>query len=69
VATAHKRELRRPLRDIAERLGARRADELAGELSLLINGAFVSSQALDPGEARPMLKAAANALVAAARAS
>jgi AcrR family transcriptional regulator len=69
VAVAHKRELRRRFRDIAERLGARRPGELAGQLSLLINGAFVSSQALDPGEATPMLKGAANALIATARAS
>jgi AcrR family transcriptional regulator len=67
VAAAHKRELRRRLQAIAERLGARRPEELAGQLSLLINGAFVSAQVLDPGEATPLLKAAARALVAASR--
>jgi hypothetical protein len=36
-------------------------------LSLLINGAFVSSQVLSPGEAGPLLRATARALIAAAR--
>lgn len=63
VATAHKRELRRRLRDIAQRLGVDRPDELAAALSLLINGAFVSSNMLDPGEAIPVLQEAAKALV------
>ncbi len=63
VATAHKRELRRRLRGIVQRLGAERPDELAAALSLLINGAFVSSNVLDPGEAIPVLQAAARALV------
>jgi AcrR family transcriptional regulator len=69
VAAAHKRELRRRLRGIAERLGASRPDELAGQLSLLINGAFVSAQVLDPGEATPLLKATARALFAASGAA
>jgi hypothetical protein len=34
-------------------MAAKRPDELAGQLSLLINGAFVSAQVLDPGEATP----------------
>ena len=63
VASAHKHELRRRLRGIAERLRVKGADQLAGQLSLLINGAFVSSQVLSPGEVR----ATARALVAAAR--
>jgi AcrR family transcriptional regulator len=66
VATAHKLELRRRLRDMAERLKARHPDELAGQLSLLINGAFVSSQALSEGEATPLLQATAHALLASA---
>ena len=68
VAAAHKRELRRRLKGIAERLHARRPDELAGQLSLLINGAFVSSQVLSADEAVPLLRAAAKALIATARA-
>ena len=67
VASAHKQELRRRLKGIAERLRVKRPDELAGQLSLLINGAFVSSQVLYPGEAGPLLRATAGALIAAAR--
>lgn len=65
VAATHKREMRERLRGIAERLGVSRPDELAGQLSLLINGAFVSSQVLEAHEAVPMLRGAAHALIAA----
>jgi AcrR family transcriptional regulator len=68
VATAHKKELRRRLRGLAERLRAKRPDELAAQLSLLINGAFVSSQMFAAGEATPILLATSRALVGAARA-
>ena len=67
VAAAHKKELRHRLKGIAERLRVKRPDELAGQLSLLINGAFVSSQVLSPGEPGPLLHATAHALLAAAR--
>jgi AcrR family transcriptional regulator len=67
VASAHKQELRQRLKGIAERLRVKRPDELAGQLSLLINGAFVSSQVLSPGEAGPLLRVTARALIAAAR--
>jgi AcrR family transcriptional regulator len=67
VALAHKQELRRRLKVIAERLGARRPDELAGQLSLFINGAFVSSQLFLAGEATFLLKATTHTLIAAAR--
>jgi AcrR family transcriptional regulator len=66
VAAAHKRELRRRLEGIAERLGVTRPTELGGQLALLINGAFVSSQVLSPDEATPLLRASAHALIAAA---
>jgi AcrR family transcriptional regulator len=69
VATAHKRELRRRLKGIAERLAVDRPDELAGQLSVLINGAFVSAQIFEEGEATPLLRATAHALTAAARAA
>jgi AcrR family transcriptional regulator len=69
VASAHKQELRRRLKRIAERLRVKHPDELAGQLSLLINGAFVSSQVLAPGEARPLLRATTRALITAARKS
>jgi AcrR family transcriptional regulator len=67
VAAAHKRELRRRLEDIAARLGVQDPEELGGQLSLLINGAFVSSQVLSPGEATQLLRGSAQALIAAAR--
>jgi AcrR family transcriptional regulator len=63
VAAAHKRQMRQRLKEIAERLGVAHADELAGQLSLLINGAFVSSQTLEPGEAMPLLRHTAHALI------
>ena len=64
VAAGHKRELRRRLKDIATRLRAKRPDELAGQLAVLINGAFVSAQMISAAEAVPLLRAAAHALVA-----
>ena len=66
VATAHKKELRRRLRNLAERLRAKRPDELAAQLSLLINGAFVSSQMFSPDEATPVLLATSRELIASA---
>lgn len=68
VAAAHKHELRRRLKSIAARLGVQRPNDLAAQLLLLVNGAFVSSQAISGDEAVPMLLAASRALVAGARA-
>lgn len=68
VAAAHKREMRARLKAIAVRLGVARVDELAGQLALLINGAFVSAQIFEPGEATPLLQRTAHALIAAVRA-
>ena len=67
VAAAHKRQMRQRLKGIAERLGVARPDELAGQLSLLINGAFVSSQIFEPGETTPLLHRTAHALIEASR--
>jgi AcrR family transcriptional regulator len=67
VAAAHKRQMRQRLKGIAERLGVAAPDELAGQLSLLINGAFVSSQIFEPGEATPLLHRTAHALIEAGR--
>jgi AcrR family transcriptional regulator len=67
VAADHKQEMRRRLKSIAERLGAGRPDELAGQLSLLINGAFVSSQVLEAVEVIPLLRRTAHVLIAASR--
>jgi AcrR family transcriptional regulator len=67
VAAAHKREMRKRLKGIAERMGVAHPNQLAGQLSLLINGAFVSSQIFKPGEATPLLLDSAHALIQAAR--
>jgi AcrR family transcriptional regulator len=67
VAAAHKRQMRQRLKGISERLGVARPDELADQLSLLINGAFVSSQIFEPGEATPLLRRTAHALIEASR--
>lgn len=66
IAVSHKRKLRSRLKGIAERLGVRRPDDLAAQLLLLVNGAFVSAQAIAADEAVPVLQAASRALVAAA---
>jgi AcrR family transcriptional regulator len=68
IAASHKRQMRQRLEGIARRLGAAHPAELAGQLSLLINGAFVSSQVLDAREAVPLLLRTAHALVKASHA-
>jgi AcrR family transcriptional regulator len=67
VAISHKQQLRRRLTDIAERLPVARPRELAAQLLLLLNGAFVSSEVIAAEEAAPVLLAASHALIAAAR--
>lgn len=67
IAAAHKLQMRRRLKDISARLGVARPDELAGQLSLLINGAFVSAQIFRPGEATRLLRRTAHALIKASR--
>lgn len=66
VATAHKQEMRRRLKGIAERLKVGAPDDLAGQLTVLINGAFVSTSVFKPGEAVPLLHRAADAFITAA---
>lgn len=66
VARTHKEELRRRLQGIAERLAVGRPGDLALQLSVLINGAFVSSQLLTAGNAKPILIQMARALIVAA---
>ncbi len=63
----HMLALRSRLFDIASRLDAARPGELAAQLALLINGAFVSSSLLDPDEADGVLLGAVKALMAGAR--
>lgn len=66
VARTHKQELRRRLQGVAERLGVKRPADLAAQLTVMINGAFVSAQALANGDATQVLSRMARALVAAA---
>jgi AcrR family transcriptional regulator len=63
VAAAHKREMRRRLNGITERLGVGDPDLVGGQLAVLINGAFVSSQVVSADEAVRLLKVAARTLV------
>jgi AcrR family transcriptional regulator len=64
-AKEHKRELRRRLKVIAQRLKCPNPDELAGQLAVLINGAIVSTPIYEPGEATALLRRAADALISA----
>ena len=65
VARDHKAELRRRLSVLAERLGARKPEVLGGQLAVLVNGAFVSSQMLTSEEAISLLQHMAHALIEA----
>ncbi|MGA7156255.1 MAG: TetR/AcrR family transcriptional regulator [Acidobacteriaceae bacterium] len=67
VATAHKLEMQRRLKLIARRLHVSHPEELAGQLSLLINGAFVSAQIFPAGRARRLLFHAAHTLIDAGK--
>ena len=67
VARAHMQGLRSRLGAIAERLDVARPDELAAQLAVLVNGAFVSSELLATDDAPRILLASAHALVEAAR--
>jgi AcrR family transcriptional regulator len=64
-AREHKLEMRRRLKVIVERLHCASPDELAGQLVVLINGAFVSTAVYEPGESIPLLRRAADALISA----
>jgi AcrR family transcriptional regulator len=68
VATSHMQALRKRLAAIAHRLDAARPNELAGQLALLINGAFVSSGLLAPEEATNVLLGSARVLCKRGRA-
>ncbi|KRE17641.1 TetR family transcriptional regulator [Bosea sp. Root381] len=67
VARTHKQQLRRRLRDIAERLQVDEPDDLAAQLSVVVNGAFVSSPILAAGDATSILLQMTRALIVAAR--
>lgn len=66
VARSHMHALRKRLTDIAGRLDVAQPERLGGQLAVLVNGAFVSSELLQPGEATDMLQDAVRALLAAA---
>lgn len=63
VAKAHKIKLRRRLRQIFERMAFGRADELAAQLALTIDGAFMSGPLFTKGDATRALLATAGALI------
>jgi AcrR family transcriptional regulator len=65
VAATHKEEMHRRLAEIGRKLKVRRPGQLASQLSLLINGAFVSSQIIKPQEAKSLLHDTARVLVQA----
>ncbi len=67
VARSHMHGLRSRLAVIAQRLEVKHPDDLAAQLALLINGAFVSSELLATGDATRILLASAHSLVEAAR--
>lgn len=67
VAARHMQELHRRLEALSARLGARNPSNLATQLALLINGAFVSNALLAGHENAESLSDAAAALVAASR--
>ena len=66
-AKEHKRQMRRRLKNIAEKLKSADPDQLAGQLAVLINGAFVSTPMYKPGEATALLQRAAAALISPRR--
>ncbi|SFD45076.1 transcriptional regulator, TetR family [Devosia psychrophila] len=65
VARRHKQALYLRLKGIARRLGVQYPELLATQLTVVINGAFVSSQALSTGDAAQTLVQMARALIAA----
>lgn len=68
VSLRHMQALRSRLQDVSKRLKVRQPDQLAAQLAVLVNGAFVSSALLTPEEATGVLLGALKALLAGARA-
>jgi len=66
VAQRHMQAMRTRLAALARQLGAARPNDLAAQLGLLVNGAFVSASMLAPDEATRVLLASARALLDAA---
>jgi AcrR family transcriptional regulator len=67
VAQRHMQELRRRLHELATGLKVPRPGELAAQLAILINGAFVSTALISGDEATEVLLGALHALIAGAR--
>jgi AcrR family transcriptional regulator len=67
VSQRHMLAMRSRLMEIGERLNVPRPKQLAAQLAVLVNGAFVSSGLLSPEEATGVLRGAVKALVANAR--
>ena len=66
VSRRHMQAMRKRLAELARRFGAARPNDLAAQLGVLVNGAFVSASMLTPDEATRVLLASARALLAAA---
>ena len=66
VARRHMQAMRKRLAELARGLGAARPNDLAAQLGVLVNGAFVSASMLTPEEATRVLLASARALLASA---
>jgi len=64
VILAHKRAVRTRLRDLAAAAGARDPDLLAGQLQLLIDGAYAIGQTLGPEGPAKTVASAGRALIA-----
>src|SRR5689334_22190627 len=62
VSQRHMQALRTRLQDIVKRLNVSRPKQLAAQLAVLVNGAFVSSGLLGPEEATGVLRAALKSL-------
>ena len=67
VSREHMQAMRKRLTELARKLGAARPAELAAQLGVLVNGAFVSASMLTPEESTRVLLGSARALLAAAR--
>ncbi|MCY1526086.1 Bacterial regulatory protein, tetR family [compost metagenome] len=68
VSRRHMQALRGRLLDIARRLNVPQPEQLAAQLAVLVNGAFVSSGLLGADEATGVLRAALKSLLDGARA-
>lgn len=63
VSRRHMHALRSRLLEIARRGQTREPERLAAQLAVLVNGAFVSSELLEPGESEGVLVAAVTSLL------